>query len=425
MLASIAHRTPPRALRALGAGRLDPRRGAGRPRSRRHAVRDRRLPDPAHGCTPRRRPGTRRTRPSTPRCASALHIAAVFERAGEFDVISQPVRLPAADVTAGSTRTPGGHDDPRVLLRADRAGLPRLRRHRALRRRSATPTGTPPSPTPRRSTTASTSTQFTPGTGDGGYLLFLGRIHPDKGTHRRDRGRPPRRACRSSSPASCRTTPTSGRSSRRTSTATACASSGPSARRERDRAARRRRALLHLIDFAEPFGLSVVESLAAGTPVIATPRGSMPELVRDGVTGLPRGRRRPARSPPSVGCRRSTGAACRREAETRFTADRMVDDYELSRRRAGRRVACHPSRRYRARAPQPGAEPTAREDSDMGSTILQRGRVRAGAVATAAVLVVALASPATAGDGHGRGHGTGRTTTSSPSWAPRTCTATP
>ena len=39
------------------------------------------------------------------------------------------------------------------------------------------------------------------------------------------------------------------------------------------------RALLHLIWFEEPFGFSVVEAMACGTPVIATRRGSMPELV--------------------------------------------------------------------------------------------------------------------------------------------------
>ena len=45
------------------------------------------------------------------------------------------------------------------------------------------------------------------------------------------------------------------------------------------------RALLHLISFEEPFGFSVIESMACGTPVIATRLGSMPELVRDGVNG--------------------------------------------------------------------------------------------------------------------------------------------
>jgi glycosyltransferase involved in cell wall biosynthesis len=45
-------------------------------------------------------------------------------------------------------------------------------------------------------------------------------------------------------------------------------------------------ALLHLIDFDEPFGFSVVEAMVCGTPVIAYRRGSMPELIADGRTGL-------------------------------------------------------------------------------------------------------------------------------------------
>lgn len=46
------------------------------------------------------------------------------------------------------------------------------------------------------------------------------------------------------------------------------------------------RALLHLINFEEPFGLSVVEAMACGTPVIAMRRGSMPELIEHGVNGF-------------------------------------------------------------------------------------------------------------------------------------------
>ena len=45
-------------------------------------------------------------------------------------------------------------------------------------------------------------------------------------------------------------------------------------------------ALLHLINFDEPFGLSVIEAMACGTPVIASRRGSMPELIEHGVTGF-------------------------------------------------------------------------------------------------------------------------------------------
>jgi glycosyltransferase involved in cell wall biosynthesis len=44
--------------------------------------------------------------------------------------------------------------------------------------------------------------------------------------------------------------------------------------------------LLHPIAFAEPFGLSVVEAMATGTPVIAYPLGAMPEIIDEDVTGF-------------------------------------------------------------------------------------------------------------------------------------------
>lgn len=61
---------------------------------------------------------------------------------------------------------------------------------------------------------------------------------------------------------------------------------GPVAAEKRSEVLGSAAALLHLIDFDEPFGLSVVEAMACGTPVIAYRRGSMPELVDDGVTGF-------------------------------------------------------------------------------------------------------------------------------------------
>jgi glycosyltransferase involved in cell wall biosynthesis len=61
---------------------------------------------------------------------------------------------------------------------------------------------------------------------------------------------------------------------------------GPVGGEARLRALGQARALLHLINFDEPFGLSVIEAMACGTPVIAFNRGSMPELIEDGVTGF-------------------------------------------------------------------------------------------------------------------------------------------
>jgi glycosyltransferase involved in cell wall biosynthesis len=54
---------------------------------------------------------------------------------------------------------------------------------------------------------------------------------------------------------------------------------GPVGGAERLRALGKAQALLHLINFDEPFGLSVIEAMACGTPVIAIDRGSMPELI--------------------------------------------------------------------------------------------------------------------------------------------------
>ena len=45
-------------------------------------------------------------------------------------------------------------------------------------------------------------------------------------------------------------------------------------------------ALLFPINWPEPFGLVMIEALAMGTPVIAWPMGSAPEVIEDGVTGL-------------------------------------------------------------------------------------------------------------------------------------------
>ena len=85
--------------------------------------------------------------------------------------------------------------------------------------------------------------------------------------------------------------------------------------------------LLFPIDWPEPFGLVMIEALACGTPVIARPCGSVPEVITPGRTGFI------ADSVDEIAeavrhLARIDRAACRREAEARFSVGRMADAYE-------------------------------------------------------------------------------------------------
>jgi glycosyltransferase involved in cell wall biosynthesis len=86
------------------------------------------------------------------------------------------------------------------------------------------------------------------------------------------------------------------------------------------------RALLHLIDFDEPFGYSVVEAMACGTPVIANSRGSMGELITHRVNGF-----LVDDIESAVAAVDAAGELDRRAiadiATDRFTVDTMVDKY--------------------------------------------------------------------------------------------------
>ncbi len=85
-------------------------------------------------------------------------------------------------------------------------------------------------------------------------------------------------------------------------------------------------ALLHLINFDEPFGLSVVEAMACGTPVIACNRGSMPELISHGETGfLVDGA---AEAGPLIArIKELSRRRCRARVEENFTVEVMVRRY--------------------------------------------------------------------------------------------------
>lgn len=167
--------------------------------------------------------------------------------------------------------------------------------------------------------------EFTFSPGAGSYLLFLGRIHPDKGTHvaveiARRAGLPlviagivhDREYFRDL------VEPQLGRAG--------VTFAGPVGPAERDALLGGAIALLHPIAFAEPFGLAVVEALATGTPVIAYRRGSMPEIVRHGRTGFLVDDL--AGAVDAVGRVGSLSRRdCRADVEERFTAERMVADY--------------------------------------------------------------------------------------------------
>jgi glycosyltransferase involved in cell wall biosynthesis len=86
------------------------------------------------------------------------------------------------------------------------------------------------------------------------------------------------------------------------------------------------RALLAPYDWPEPFGLALIETMASGTPVVALRRGSIPELVVDGVTGFVCDN---VRDLPEA-CRRLHAvdrAACRKRFLDEFTADVMIERY--------------------------------------------------------------------------------------------------
>jgi glycosyltransferase involved in cell wall biosynthesis len=96
-------------------------------------------------------------------------------------------------------------------------------------------------------------------------------------------------------------------------------------------------ALLFPIDWPEPFGLVMIEALACGTPVLARPCGSVPEVLVPGRTGFV------AETVDELAeavKRLDTidRAACRRHVEAHFSVERMADRYEA----LYRRLAVHP-----------------------------------------------------------------------------------
>jgi glycosyltransferase involved in cell wall biosynthesis len=253
----------------------------------------------------------------------SLHIAQVFEHADEFDVISNQFDfLPLTYSRLTSTpvvTTIHGFSSERIVPVyaayddiAHYVAISDSDRHPALTYAATIHHGID-------------LAQFTFRPAPGGYLLFLGRIHPHKGTHL------------AIAVAKAAGVPLVIAGIVQDETyfqeqvlphvdGTQVQYVGAAGPAERDALLGGALALLHLIAFAEPFGLSVVESLASGTPVIAFGLGSMPELLTDGVTGFLVEDVVAATAAVGRVAGLSRGA-CRADVEQRFTAERMVRDY--------------------------------------------------------------------------------------------------
>lgn len=253
----------------------------------------------------------------------ALHIGAAFERAADFDVISNQFDfLPLT--YSRLVRTPvvttiHGFSSERIVAvykeyddTAHYVAISDSDRHPALTYDATIHHGLE-------------LDGFTFREGAGDYLLFLGRIHPHKGTHlaievarRAGLGLVIAGIVQDQEYFDAMVAPHLGHGD--------VSYVGPVKPRERDALLGGALALLHLISFAEPFGLSVVEALATGTPVVAFGLGALPEIVRHGSTGFLVTSADEAVA--AVGrIRELDRRACRADVEERFSAERMVADY--------------------------------------------------------------------------------------------------
>lgn len=169
--------------------------------------------------------------------------------------------------------------------------------------------------------------RFPVGAGGGGYALFLGRMNPEKGVEvaarvARAAGVPLLIAAKMQEPLELeyfesQVRPLLGREVEYL---------GEVGFTDKVELLGRATCLLNPIQWPEPFGLVMVESLACGAPVVASARGAAPELVDEGVTGyLCRGERSLAKALQKAAD--LDRAACRQAAEERFSASRMVEAY--------------------------------------------------------------------------------------------------
>ena len=258
-----------------------------------------------------------------PKVAECTHIAQVFEHAEEFDIIHNGFDfLPLTYSRLVSTpvvTTIHGFSSPKIVPVYERynatntyVAISDADRHPRLRYAATIHHGIDVD-----------SFAVQPDPGD--HLLFFGRIHPDKGTaHAIEVAR---RAGRQLIIAGIIQDETYFRDEVEPHIDDEHVRfAGPVPASGRAEVLGAAHALLHLIDFDEPFGYSVVEAMACGTPVIAYDRGSMAELIDHATTGFLVGD--PDEATRAVGLAGAMDRErIRASAVNRFNVSAMVDRY--------------------------------------------------------------------------------------------------
>jgi glycosyltransferase involved in cell wall biosynthesis len=168
---------------------------------------------------------------------------------------------------------------------------------------------------------------FRPGPGDGGYLAFLGRISPEKRVDRAiEIARRAGRSLRIAAKVDRADIEYFEHQIRPLLALPHVEWVGEITEDEKGKFLGGAEALLFPIDWPEPFGLVLIEAMACGTPVVAFPEGSVPEIIEDGVSGFLVDSVRDAAAAierlPSL-----DRTVCRRVFEERFTAARMAANY--------------------------------------------------------------------------------------------------